>query len=301
MLKELLKKPSSLLISLFVHLFVLFLLWFFSAGSPTPKPKVSAEIKPVQAIAVDEQQLDQALAQLQQQERRAVEQKRLRQEKIVQQRKQVAERKAKELKQRQAEQRRKEQVKKEAEQQRKAAKKTKIEQQRKAALAKKQAEKERQAELKRQALLKKKAAEKRKIAAEKRRQAERVRKAEEDKQKRLELARQEKSQREAEAKRQAASAQQARRNRLLLQYMRDIQQRVVRNWVPPSSGSAGMSCEVSVVQLSSGTIIDFQVANCRGDAAFRRSVESAMGRLMALPPAPERSLFEREIKFKFKG
>ncbi|MDQ7075683.1 MAG: cell envelope integrity protein TolA [Gammaproteobacteria bacterium] len=289
MLKELLKKSSSLLISLFVHLFVLFLLWFFSAGSPTPKPKVSAEIKPVQAIAVDAQQLDQALAQLQQQERRAVEQKRLRQEKIVQQRKQVAERKAKELKQRQAEQRRKEQVKKE------------VEQQRKAALAKKQAEKERQAELKRQALLKKKTAEKRKIAAEKRRQAERVRKAEADKQKRLELARQEKSQREAEAKRQAASAQQARRNRLLLQYMRDIQQRVVRNWVPPSSGSAGMSCEVSVVQLSSGTIIDFQVANCRGDAAFRRSVESAMGRLMALPPAPERSLFEREVKFKFKG
>jgi len=304
MLKELLQKPSSLLISLFVHLFVLLLLWFFSSAGTPPKPKVSAEMKPIQAIALDARQLDQAVAQLKQQEQRVAEEKR------------AAERKAKAVKLRQAEQRRQEKLKKEHDHQ--------------AALQKKRDEKQRKVELKRQVELKKKAAQKRKAAAEKKqqaelarkakaekkRQAERVRKAKAEKKQQAELARkaaaekkqqaelarQQQAKRDAAAKRQAASAaEQTRRNRLLLQYMSDIQQRVMRNWVPPSGGSAGMSCEVSVVQLSSGTIIDFQVANCRGDAAFRRSVESAMGRLMALPLAPERSLFEREVKFKFKG
>jgi len=304
MLDELLKKPSSLLLSLLAHLSVLLLLWVFSSGSSPPKPKPHAEVKPIQAIALDARQLDQAAAQLKQQEQREAEKKK------------AEERKVKAVKLRQAEQRRQEKLKKERDQQ--------------AAVQKQRAEKQRKVELKRQAELKKKAAQKRKAAAEKKhqaelarkakadkkRQAERVRKAKAEKQhqaelarkaaaekkQQAELARQQQVKRDAEAKRQAAvTAEQTRRNRLLLQYMRDIQQRVMRNWVPPSGGSAGMSCEVSVVQLSSGTIIDFQVANCRGDAAFRRSVESAMGRLMALPAAPERSLFEREVKFKFKG
>jgi colicin import membrane protein len=86
----------------------------------------------------------------------------------------------------------------------------------------------------------------------------------------------------------------------LQQYIAAISSRVTRNWVEPASAKPGIECEVSVVQIPGGEIVNVRVGRCNGDAAVVRSIEAAVYRSSPLPPPPDPSLFERNLRFTFK-
>ncbi len=178
-------------------------------------------------------------------------------------------------------------------------------------------EKERLAEQKRrQEVDRKRAAEQKSKAearekAERQRVAEQKRKAEEARvaeQKRKEVARKEaERQRQQEIQRQLQSEITAEEERFaaissgkLQQYIAAISARVTRNWHKPASAKPGIDCEVSVTQIPGGEIINVRVGRCNGDAAVVRSIEAAVYRASPLPPPPDPSLFERNLRFTFK-
>lgn len=163
------------------------------------------------------------------------------------------------------------------------------------------------------ALQKRRAEEQRQQQAEQQRKAEAARRAEE--QQRAELAREREAQqrRAAEARRQqeretqlaaALAAEQERENAvsggLLDQWIEVIRQRVQRNWIRPGSARAGLECEVRVMQIPGGEVVDVRVGQCNGDAAVVRSIENAVYKASPLPPPPNAALFERNIILIFK-
>lgn len=128
-----------------------------------------------------------------------------------------------------------------------------------------------------------------------------------------------KAEAEAKAKADAAKQEQARRQAELAaamaeeedlmaaqqsgemdRYIALIQQKVERNWVPPASAQAGLECEVAVVQLPDGSVVDARTVRCNGDAAVQRSIEAAVRRSSPLPLPDNRTLFERNLRFIFK-
>ncbi|MFZ5578865.1 MAG: cell envelope integrity protein TolA, partial [Pseudomonadota bacterium] len=99
----------------------------------------------------------------------------------------------------------------------------------------------------------------------------------------------------------AANAANARRlNGLKDQYIAAIKAKVERNWLKPSTAQPGMSCEVHVVQMPGGMVMDVKVEKCTGDELFKRSVISAVEKASPLPAPPDPALFDRELVFNFK-
>ena len=92
----------------------------------------------------------------------------------------------------------------------------------------------------------------------------------------------------------------ARQSGELDRYVALIQQRVQRNWVRPPSAVSGLVCEVVVVQLPNGDVIDVRTEKCNGDDVARRSVENAVRRSSPLPLPDNRALFERNLRFTFR-
>ena len=199
-------------------------------------------------------------------------------------------------------------VKKEAEQKAAEAKlkaeTEKKEQERKAAEAKTKLEKEKKeqerkaAETKAKAEAEKKAQEKK--AAEAQAKAETERKAAEAK---AQAAKQEQARRQAELAEAMAAEEDlwaAQNSGEMDKYIALIQQKVERNWVPPASAQVGLECEVAVVQLPNGDVVDARTVRCNGDAAVQRSIEAAVRRASPLPIPDNRALFERNLRFIFK-
>ena len=85
-------------------------------------------------------------------------------------------------------------------------------------------------------------------------------------------------------------------------YFSAIRQRVTSKWRKPAVGSfTDVSCVVTVVQNIGGTVLRIESVNCSGGGdPFRKSVENAVIAASPLPQAPDRSLFERKIKFTFR-
>jgi colicin import membrane protein len=82
--------------------------------------------------------------------------------------------------------------------------------------------------------------------------------------------------------------------------MRDISNKVQRNWRTPGNVAKGASCKVYVHQIPGGGIASVKVASCTGGSElFRRSVESAVYKSDPLPPPPDPAVFDREIEFTF--
>jgi colicin import membrane protein len=92
----------------------------------------------------------------------------------------------------------------------------------------------------------------------------------------------------------------ARDAELLDQYIRLIQDRIERSWIPPASARAGLECIVNVVQIPSGDVIDARVGRCNGDAAVVSSIEAAVKRASPLPRPPDPKLFARNLELIFK-
>jgi colicin import membrane protein len=161
----------------------------------------------------------------------------------------------------------------------------------------------------------KRLAEQERVAAEKKREEQRV-----AEQKRKEQEARERQEREAAAKREAdakrkqqqAEAElqaalategerhEAERNGLLDEYIRLIENQIVRHWIAPLSVKPGLDCIVNVVQLPTGDVVDVKVASCNGDAAVVRSIERAVLDASPLPKPPVASLFERNLRVRFR-
>ena len=233
------------------------------------------ELPPVQ-LAIEATVVDMAAVRRQQEEEKRLQLEQQRQ-------KQAAE--AERQKQAEAQKRKQEQERLAAQQRRREVEQKRVAEQKREAEARQKAERQRIEEQKRKAEEVRLAEQKRKEEA--RREAERVRQAEIQRQLQSEIA--------AEETRLAAVA-----SGKLQQYIVAISSRVTRNWVEPASAKPGIECEVSVSQIPGGEIVNVRVGRCNGDAAVRRSIEAAVYRSSPLPPPPDPSLFERNLRFMFK-
>lgn len=146
-----------------------------------------------------------------------------------------------------------------------------------------------------------------KAAQEKAAQEAREKQAKEDaarKQKEA-LAAKQKAQLDAETQREAAqeaARMEAERSGVMDEYVRQIQDKIARNWNQPLSAKPGLECVIKVVQLPSGDVFDAKVdpAHCNGDDAVRRSIEAAVQRASPLPKPPSQAVFERNLIVTFR-
>jgi colicin import membrane protein len=178
-----------------------------------------------------------------------------------------------------------------------------------------------------QARRKRQEAERRKIekerAVERQRKEEAKRKQDAERQRKAEDARVAEEQQKAEAERNRVEAEKKRRQeelesefqrqlaedekRLvairsgkLAEYLALIADRVERNWVQPASATAGIECEVHVTQIPGGEVVSVRIGRCNGDKAVLRSIEAAVHNASPLPPPPDPSLFDKNLRFTFK-
>jgi len=272
--------PRPFVYAVLVHLALLAVLVFSLDWTATIKPSTARKPAPVQAVAVDAKQLESELQRQKQLEdkkqREAQEQlKRLEdQAKEAERKRQSEEKRLADLKRQKEQEAANKRKEEEARKQAEAAKKRKEEEARKQAEAEKKRKEE---EARKQA-----------EAEKKRKEAEARRKAEQELQARL----------AAEQEREAAQRRSAMQ-RMIDEYVLYIQEKVQRSWIrPPSSGSE-LSCTVEVRLIPSGEVIDAQIVRSSGDAAFDRSVETAVLRASPLPVPPDPEVMEQFRSFRF--
>lgn len=289
-----------LLVSAFGHVLVLVLL--FSA-SVIVIPRQPAPQLAIQAMVVDEGALRRAAEAEQRAAAAELQAREAQQRREAEQRQaqEAAARRERELaQQRQAEARRRaeaeSQQRAEAEQRRQAE----AEQRR---LAEAEADRRRQAEAEAQRKAEQAAAEQRRREEEAQAKREQEKRAAEERARAEAAARRDQERREAELATAMAAEEalfSAQQSGELNRYLMLIQQKVERNWVRPPSALAGLECEVAVVQLPNGDVMDARTVRCNGDEAVRRSVENAVRRSSPLPLPDNRALFERNLRFVFK-
>lgn len=83
-------------------------------------------------------------------------------------------------------------------------------------------------------------------------------------------------------------------------YVLSIHNHIYRNWSPPASARSGSECEVIVRQIPGGEVTGVTIVSCGGDDALQRSVEAAVKRSSPLPPPPDPSVFERNLRLILK-
>jgi colicin import membrane protein len=83
-------------------------------------------------------------------------------------------------------------------------------------------------------------------------------------------------------------------------YVLAIHNHIYRNWSPPASARFGSECEVIVQQVPGGEVVRVTIVKCDGDDALRRSVEAAVKLASPLPPPPDPSVFERNLRLILK-
>jgi len=105
-----------------------------------------------------------------------------------------------------------------------------------------------------------------------------------------------KEQETAFAKKRRFEEQQLRKR-----YHGAIRSRVEGKWrLPKGTGGSKISCQVNVVQIQGGEIVDVDVLSCSpNDRALRKSVENAVWAANPLPKAPRENLFDRRLKLTF--
>lgn len=267
--------PGVMGVSVVLHI-VLIVLLSVSLSHNAPRLPNKPTVNTVQAVVVDSVQVNTELEKL----------------------KQI------EASKRKKEESRKKQLEREMKKAREARKK---EEKRLADLKKKRAQRER-AEKEKQ----------KKLAAERKKKEQELAKLEEQRkaeQERL-AAIEKKRQQEEEAERR--KAEQAERQREMLeeerrqaklntrlqnlraQYMKSIEQKVARKWVPPVKMQPGWSCEVSVRQNPLGEVTSVKVLNCTGSSAFNSTVERAVRKASPLPVPPDPQVFDANIQFTFR-
>ncbi len=111
------------------------------------------------------------------------------------------------------------------------------------------------------------------------------------------------AQREAELRARLAAEEHftsAQAAGLLAQYQAQIQARIERAWIRPSSARPGLNCEVRITQIPGGEVVGVQVGRCNGDESVRQSIEAAAYRASPLPKPPDAALFDRNLVVTFR-
>ncbi len=178
--------------------------------------------------------------------------------------------------------------------------------------AKRKAEVEAKAKAEAEAEAKRKAEAQAKAEAEAKRKAEAVAKAEAKRKAEAEAKAEAAAKAEAEAKAKAEAAAQTAREKALQEqlaaeqngreidrYAAVIKQQITRSWLRPPNVGQGLSCVVEVRLIPGGDVVPggVRIIKSSGNAAFDRSVESAVYKATPLP-VPSGSLFESFRNFK---
>jgi colicin import membrane protein len=297
-----------LLGAVLVHVFIagLFSLNLVNWQRNAPPPTLA-----IQAIVIDQNQLEQAQRRPQQDrerarreaEARAAEERRKQEEEAAKrEQEQRAEQERLEAERKEQERVRQEQLVRERQEQERIAKEKAAEEQR-ALERKRQEEAERQRKLEAERQAKLEAERKAKAEAERKRVEEIQRKQREREEAERRRIAEENEARERALREQLAEEEgrnQLRASGAMNQYAAMIQQHVERQWIRPPSARPGIECEVNVTQAPSGTVLRVQVGACNGDQAVRQSIENAVQRASPLPLPSDMRLFDRNLRFIFK-
>ena len=127
---------------------------------------------------------------------------------------------------------------------------------------------------------------------------ENARKAEADKQRQKEAAAALKKKLAEEERQRYLNSAKVRKMRS--QYVKLIERHVEKKWIKPVSTGKGMFCDVIITQNRAGTVLSVRTDKCKGDKAFRLSVERAVRRASPLPDPPSPDVFDRTIRFGFR-
>jgi len=114
---------------------------------------------------------------------------------------------------------------------------------------------------------------------------------------------QDRREREADLKRSLAAeehAEVARNGAALATWQSMIAAAITRAWHRPPTAKAGIDCMLNVTQVPGGEVTQVSIGECNGDPAVRDSIEAAVYRASPLPPPPDPSLFDRNLKIRFK-
>jgi colicin import membrane protein len=79
-----------------------------------------------------------------------------------------------------------------------------------------------------------------------------------------------------------------------------IAAKITRAWLRPPTARPGIECMLYVTQVPGGEVTQVRIGACNGDQAVRESIEAAVYRASPLPPPPDPSLFDRNLKIDFK-
>jgi colicin import membrane protein len=107
---------------------------------------------------------------------------------------------------------------------------------------------------------------------------------------------------EADLKRSLAAEQAdaARAGPALADWQAMIAAKITRAWLRPPTARPGIECMLYVTQVPGGEVTQVRIGECNGDQAVRQSIEAAVYRASPLPPPPDPSLFDRNLKIDFK-
>ena len=79
-----------------------------------------------------------------------------------------------------------------------------------------------------------------------------------------------------------------------------ISAKIKSNWFRPPTARSGIECTLYVTQVPGGEVTQVRIGDCNGDQAVRQSIEDAVYRASPLPPPPDPSLFDRNLKIDFR-
>ena len=99
---------------------------------------------------------------------------------------------------------------------------------------------------------------------------------------------------------QRLAKQSAENQKLLAQYIYQIQRKVEQNWNRARKHDTGWSCEIMVEQNRFGEVQSVQMKQCTGSDAFKSTVERAVRKASPLPEAPNNDVFEKKLNFIFR-
>jgi colicin import membrane protein len=111
------------------------------------------------------------------------------------------------------------------------------------------------------------------------------------------------SEREADLQRSLAAEEQAsaaRSGPALANWESEIAAKITRAWLRPPTARPGIECMLYVTQVPGGEVSKVRIGACNGDQAVRESIELAVYRASPLPPPPDPSLFDRNLRINFK-
>ncbi len=291
------ERPRPFVYAVLVHAALLAVLVFSLDWESTFRPTKSSKPAPVQAVVIDGAKLDAEVKRKQELEAQKVRDAEAKRKRTEAEKARAVEEKRKAEAKKKVEAKKKTEAKKKAE----AEKKRKAEAKKKAEVKKQaEAKKKAEAEKKRKAEEKKKAEAKKQAEAKKKAEAEKKRKQKEEAQRKA--AEKEMRDRLAAEQEHLATQRRSAMQRMIDEYVLYITEKVQRSWIRPPSSGGELSCTVAVRLIPSGEVIDAQIVRSSGNAAFDRSVESAVFKASPLPVPPDPDVMEqfRTLRFEFK-